>query len=105
MKPLQRYLERDLYALKLYTGYICFKENAISEHTLEWEAESVPSGGPYIFTVSLPAEEPRLYALILEVFDHAGNVGYARSLLFYDNSSTVELLSNTSLRVTSANPA
>ena len=82
----------------------CTQENAIKIHTVAWEAESIPAGGPYDIGVSLPREEPHMYALILEVFDHAGNVGYARRLLLYDNSSTVELLPSASLRVTSANP-
>ena len=81
------------------------QENAINELTHEWEAEPVATGVPYVINVSLPAEEPRLYALILEVFDHAGNVGYARRLLLYDNSSAVSLNTSTaSIRVTTANP-
>ena len=51
----------------------------------------------------LPAEEPRLYAVLLEVHDHAGehgNVAYARRFVLYDNSSTVEFTG--SLRVESA---
>ena len=64
------------------------------------------AGRPYYVTVTLPEEEEgaRLYALILEVHDKAGNVGYARRLLLLDNSSSVELMTNSSLRVVHANP-
>nr|KAG5704406.1 hypothetical protein BaRGS_031112 [Batillaria attramentaria] len=46
----------------------------------------------------------RLYAIILEVHDKAGNVNYARRLVLYDNTSTVELKPSASLHVVSANP-
>ena len=64
------------------------------------------AGGPYDVTVTLPEEEegPRLYALILEVHDRAGNVGYARRLLLLDNSSSVELMPSSSLSAVHANP-
>ena len=59
----------------------------------EWEASNSPSG-TYDVTMPLPAEEPRLYAVLLEVHDHAGehgNVAYARRFVLYDNSSTVDM--------------
>ena len=71
---------------------------------MEWKANVTSRSGPYDVTVSLPEEEPRLYAVILEVHDKAGNVGYARRLLLCDNSSTVQLHNTAELKVTSANP-
>ena len=41
----------------------------------------------------LPEETPRLYAILLEVHDNAGehgNVAYARRFVLYDNSSSVD---------------
>ena len=59
----------------------------------------------YTFRVTLPEnDKARLYALILEVHDKAGNVGYARRLLLLDKSSSVELKRSSSLRFTNANP-
>ena len=56
-------------------------------------------------TVTLPEEDTsRLYAILLEVHDKAGNVGYARRLLLLDNSSSVQLSSADSLNVIHANP-
>ena len=54
--------------------------------------------------MTLPATEPRLYAILLEVHDVAGNVGYARRLVLYDNSSRIALDPHRSLVVVSANP-
>ena len=71
--------------------------------THQWNA-STSSSGTYDVTVPLPAEEPRLYAVLLEVHDHAGehgNVAYTRRFVLYDNSSTVDF--NGSLIVESAN--
>ena len=45
-----------------------------------------------------------MYALILEVHDKAGNVGYARRLLLLDNSSSVDLMHSSSLSVVHSNP-
>ncbi|KAK7101794.1 hypothetical protein V1264_020121 [Littorina saxatilis] len=80
------------------------QENAIKDLTVEWEAEQTTTGSVYVRSVSLPAEEPLLYAIILEVLDKAGNVGYSRRLVLYDNSSDVMIKSTASLRVTHANP-
>nr|KAG5709999.1 hypothetical protein BaRGS_030075 [Batillaria attramentaria] len=53
----------------------------------------------------LPEEDAtRLYAVILEVHDKAGNVAYARRLVLYDNTSTVLINSSASLQVGSADP-
>ena len=83
------------------------QNNAIPGLTLSWNASVTPrlAGGPYDVTVTLPEEKgPRLYAVILEVHDKAGNVGYARRLLLLDNSSSVELMPSSSLSVVHANP-
>ncbi|KAK7483107.1 hypothetical protein BaRGS_00025675, partial [Batillaria attramentaria] len=81
------------------------QEDARTSHTLEWNAELQSRSGPYNLTATLPEEgAARLYAIILEVHDTAGNVNYARRLVLYDNTSTVELLPSAALRVSSANP-
>ena len=81
-----------------------FQENAITELTQVKNA-TLSSLYTYNFRVTLPeTNEARLYALILEVHDKAGNVGYARRLLLLDNSSSVELWPSSSLSVIHANP-
>ncbi|KAK7493739.1 hypothetical protein BaRGS_00015068, partial [Batillaria attramentaria] len=81
------------------------QENARKTYSLEWNANLTARGGPYNLTVRLPDEgAARLYAIILEVHDKAGNVNYARRLVLYDNTSTVELKPSASLHVVSANP-
>ena len=83
------------------------QDNAIAGLTKVWNASvySWRAGGPYDVTVTLPEEQDaRMYALILEVHDKAGNVGYARRLLLLDNSSSVELMPSSSLNVVHANP-
>ncbi|KAK7493736.1 hypothetical protein BaRGS_00015065, partial [Batillaria attramentaria] len=78
---------------------------AMDSYTYEWDAGSSPSGGPYNVTVLLPDDNPRLYALLLEVRDNAGNVAYARRLVIYDNSSTVKLNdTGAEINLVSANP-
>nr|KAG5704396.1 hypothetical protein BaRGS_031102 [Batillaria attramentaria] len=80
------------------------KENARKNYSVEWNANLTATGGPYNLTVRLPEEgAARLYAIILEVHDKAGNVNYARRLVLYDNTSTVELKPSASLQVVSAN--
>ena len=80
-----------------------FQENAITGLT-QVKTSSVYTH-TYTFKVPLPQiDEARLYALILEVHDKAGNVGYARRLLLLDNSSSVELWPSSSLNVIHANP-
>ncbi|KAK7493680.1 hypothetical protein BaRGS_00015009, partial [Batillaria attramentaria] len=75
---------------------------AITNHTSEWEPTG---GGPYDVTLELPVEKAaRLYAIILEVHDKAGNVGYARRLVLYDNTSTVEFLNTAALKAVSGDP-
>ena len=54
--------------------------------------------------VTLPPREPRLYALVLEVQDRAGNVAHARRLVLYDNSSRLLLNTRSALTVLSADP-
>ena len=83
---------------------LCSLENARTDHTVVWEANVTSRSGPYDVAVTLPTEEPRLYAVVVEVHDKAGNVGYARRLLLFDNSSTVQLLHTAQLRVVSADP-
>ena len=78
--------------------FISCQENALIRTTLTGSA-------PYDVAVTLPATEPRLYAVLLEVHDVAGNVGYARRLVLYDNSSRIALDPHRSLVVVSANPA
>ena len=81
-----------------------FQENAITGLTQVKNASS-NSGYTSNFRVTLPeSDQARLYALILEVHDKAGNVGYARRLLLLDNSSSVELWPSSSLSVIHANP-
>ena len=76
-----------------------FQESAITELTQVKNASNY-SGYIYTFKVILPQnDEAQLYALILEVHDKAGNVGYARRLLLLDNSSSVELWPSSSLSV------
>ncbi|KAK7493717.1 hypothetical protein BaRGS_00015046, partial [Batillaria attramentaria] len=80
------------------------QENARKNYSVEWNANLTATGGPYNLTVRLPEEgAARLYAIILEVHDKAGNVNYARRLVLYDNTSTVELKPSASLQVVSAN--
>nr|KAG5706484.1 hypothetical protein BaRGS_032877 [Batillaria attramentaria] len=51
----------------------------------------------------LPEEgAARLYAVILEVHDKAGNVAYARRLVLYDNTSSVQLNASASVSLASA---
>ena len=72
---------------------LCIQFAARKNFIHEWEASKSPNGR-YDVTVPLPAEEPRLYAVLLEVHDHAGehgNVAYARRFVLYDNSSTVDM--------------
>nr|KAG5696653.1 hypothetical protein BaRGS_023062 [Batillaria attramentaria] len=90
----------------MFTADLVFiQEDARTSHTLEWNAELQSRSGPYNLTATLPEEgAARLYAIILEVHDTAGNVNYARRLVLYDNTSTVELLPSAALRVSSANP-
>ncbi|KAK7501886.1 hypothetical protein BaRGS_00006972, partial [Batillaria attramentaria] len=71
-------------------------------NTIEWESTA---SGIFNRTVILPEEDAtRLYAVILEVHDKAGNVAYARRLVLYDNTSTVLINSSASLQVGSADP-
>ncbi|KAK7496778.1 hypothetical protein BaRGS_00011987, partial [Batillaria attramentaria] len=78
------------------------QDEARKNYTLEWDSAS---GGPFNRTVSLPEKSAaRLYAMILEVHDKAGNVAYARRLVLYDNTSTVLMNSSASLQVVSAEP-
>ena len=87
--------------------FLSTQDNAIAGLTKVWNASVYSSwaGGPYDVTVTLPEEQDaRMYALILEVHDKAGNVGYARRLLLLDNSSSVELMPSSSLNVVHANP-
>ncbi|KAK7493722.1 hypothetical protein BaRGS_00015051, partial [Batillaria attramentaria] len=70
------------------------------DHTADWDS-STP--GPHDVTMPLPLDTvARLYAIILEVHDHAGNVAYARRLVLFDNTSFVELKETAALTVTSA---
>ena len=81
---------------------LCAQFAARKSLTHEWEA-SASSKGIYDVTLPLPAEEPRLYAVLLEVHDHAGehgNVAYARRFVLYDNSSIIDM--NQTLTVVSA---
>ncbi|KAK7496758.1 hypothetical protein BaRGS_00011967, partial [Batillaria attramentaria] len=76
--------------------------DARKNYTIEWHSTS---GGPFSRVVTLPEEgAARLYAIMLEVHDKAGNVAYARRLVLYDNTSNVELLPTKSLQVVTANP-
>ena len=87
--------------------FVSMQESTATRLTKVWNAsvDSWRTAGPYDVTVTLPEEkDARLYALILEVHDKAGNVGYARRLLLLDNSSSVELMPSSSLRVVHANP-
>ncbi|KAK7496782.1 hypothetical protein BaRGS_00011991 [Batillaria attramentaria] len=78
-------------------------QNAARKNTIEWESTA---GGVFNRTVILPEEDTaRLYAVILEVHDKAGNVAYARRLVLYDNTSTVLINSSASFQVFSANPS
>ncbi|KAK7496776.1 hypothetical protein BaRGS_00011985 [Batillaria attramentaria] len=81
------------------------EENARSSHTIEWDVQETSTGGPFDKTITLPEEgSARLYAVILEVHDHAGNVAYARRLILYDNSSYVQFNDSASLTVVTAEP-
>ncbi|XP_070207962.1 uncharacterized protein [Littorina saxatilis] len=79
--------------------YECL-QTAIIDLTITWQGTSRKT-----VRVTLPEDEPRLYALILEVHDRAGNVAYARRLIFFDSSSSVELMESKSLYVVHANPS
>ncbi|KAL8573306.1 hypothetical protein ACOMHN_032768 [Nucella lapillus] len=72
----------------------------------EWNPNNpTGGGGPYERTVLLPDEDKaRLYSILLEVHDRAGNVAYARRLVLKDNSSSVQLHDSASLTVTHADP-
>ncbi|KAK7496757.1 hypothetical protein BaRGS_00011966, partial [Batillaria attramentaria] len=75
-----------------------------NNHTLEWQPALHAIGGPFDRLVTLPEEDAaRLYAIILEVHDKAGNVNYARRLLLYDNTSTVEIDTSAPFYVVFAN--
>ena len=68
-----------------------FQFTAINNLTVEFNATSAAS--IYDVTMRLPEETPRLYAVLLEVHDNAGehgNVAYARRFVLYDNSSSVD---------------
>ncbi|KAK7460765.1 hypothetical protein BaRGS_00038812, partial [Batillaria attramentaria] len=89
----------ELHEVDVHSTQLSVKESALKNFTTEWPE----TGGPYDVHFQLPElDAVRLYAIILEVHDNAGNVGYARRLVLYDNSSTVEVA--TPLKVTSANP-
>ncbi|KAK7493734.1 hypothetical protein BaRGS_00015063 [Batillaria attramentaria] len=82
------------------------KDDALNNYTQEWNASDSLAGGPYDLRVQLPEDNPRLYVLLLEVHDNAGvhgNVGYARRLVLYDNSSSVKTDAAAALKVVSAN--
>nr|KAG5686569.1 hypothetical protein BaRGS_027226 [Batillaria attramentaria] len=90
----------ELHEVDVHSTQLSVKESALKNFTTEWPE----TGGPYDVHFQLPElDAVRLYAIILEVHDNAGNVGYARRLVLYDNSSTVEVA--TPLKVTSANPS
>ncbi|XP_076453311.1 uncharacterized protein LOC143288575 [Babylonia areolata] len=79
------------------------QHGALPNLTQEWPASR--GGGPYRVQVTLPQQhKARMFALLLEVHDVAGNVAYARRLLLLDNSSSVDLLPSASLTVLHADP-
>ncbi|KAK7496784.1 hypothetical protein BaRGS_00011993, partial [Batillaria attramentaria] len=93
----------EVHGVDINGASLNVQHNARNDHTVEWDAST---GGLFAQTVFLPEEDDvRLYALILEVHDKAGNVAYARRLVLYDNNSTVLINSSASFQVVSANPS
>lgn len=95
-------LSIDIQLLPSLTLFSFIQENAIPECSVEWVADETSAGGPYNILITLPKAQPRLYAVILAVTDRAGNVGYARRLVMFDNSSSVGIMKNNPLTVTTA---
>jgi hypothetical protein len=56
--------------------------------------------------VALPSvDDVRLYAVVLEAHDVAGNVRYARRLVLVYNMSSVEITPHSTIHPENANPA
>ncbi|KAK7473965.1 hypothetical protein BaRGS_00034794, partial [Batillaria attramentaria] len=92
----------EVHGVDFDGAFLSVEDVAMENYTLTWEAQPSSGSGPFDLSVRLPDAEPRLYAIILEVHDRAGNVGYARRLVLYDNSSVVELNTSAPMSVLSA---
>ncbi|KAK7092487.1 uncharacterized protein [Littorina saxatilis] len=81
----------EVHKMLLDGPVIKMDPTALPNFTHTWKASSSPNGS-YDFIVPLPEESARMYAILLEVHDLAGdkgNVAYARRFVLYDNSSTL----------------
>ncbi|XP_046562580.1 uncharacterized protein LOC124271469 [Haliotis rubra] len=91
-----KYYQVDVYGVKhldLNTLDVDYDNNIFHSTNL--------TGSSVNITVSLPSE-PAMYVTYVEVHDVAGNVGYSRRFLLYDNSSELEVRTTKVLRVISA---
>ncbi|KAK7496750.1 hypothetical protein BaRGS_00011959 [Batillaria attramentaria] len=93
----------EVHRVLVGSDSLLVEDAALESYTQQWDADGSQSGGPYNVSVMLPEEgAARLYAVILEVHDKAGNVAYARRLVLYDNTSSVQLNASASVSLASA---